>query len=54
MQYSWLEKVSICTGAKEDESETYQCHPGHPPVLQNIQTELLDGAVDVEDSRSSL
>ena len=50
----WLEIVSTSAKAEENETATYQCRLGHPPIPQIVRTDPLDGAVDVEDSKSKL
>ena len=50
----WLEIVSTSAKAEENETATYQCHLGHPPIPQIVHTDPLDGAIDAEDSKLKL
>ena len=53
-QCGWLEKVSICTGVKENESGTHQCCLGHPSDIQTVCMNSLHSDVDMEESKLHL
>ena len=44
----------MCAKVKEHKSETYQCHPDHPPVPQMVHMDTLDAAMDMEESNPYL
>ena len=54
MQRSWLQKVSIRAKIEEPKMGTHQCHPGHPPVPQDVRTETLNVNIDADESKSNL
>ncbi|KIM61264.1 hypothetical protein SCLCIDRAFT_1216175 [Scleroderma citrinum Foug A] len=53
-QRSWLQRVSIYATAEERKTRTYLCCPGHPPIVQNVQSDSLNVDVDAIASKSNL
>ena len=49
-----LQRVSICVEDKGYKMETHQCYQGHISVPRTVHMELLDGAVNTEDSNLKL
>ena len=52
--HCWLQRINICATPKEIEMATHLCHPGHPPIPQNICMDALGINVDAKDSNLNL